>query len=244
MSLMPYNKGEYDPLKAMELLKRVDICIQEVKKASAVLPRVNSDGQSACNFVESLYARKEHWQRELQVQYGQLHEFRAAAAAEVKRHGKNRDVIESNRERLHGEKVKLKYGEAENQLEAEGQLHMRMCRRLEQKIKLVEQILGTASESMFPHRRPQTSHEVAVPSLPRTGGDEATGLHRPEVDTELSDLMAIDRERRTGGPPVFVQPIGPYHSESKNASAKGIGKSDSGNRRGATRRMPGFPNRI
>lgn len=243
MSLPAYNKGEYNPLTAMELLKRTDICMDEVKKASAVLPGFDRNGQSECSFAEDLYAQKEHWQRELQVQYGQLHEFRAAAAAEVKRYGKNREVIESNRERLHGAQARGKYSEVEDQLGAEGQLHLRMCRRLEQKIKVVEQVLGVASKSMFPHRPPEKSRGTMTPSLPPTGGIESMRPRAPHADSELSDLIAIDRQRRAAAPPSFVQPIGPYESNSGNVPGNPTVRSDSRNRRGPTRRMPGFPRR-
>jgi hypothetical protein len=185
---------------AEQALQHTDRCIDELRRALSILPRVDHDGYARFPISEELQATRETCRRELACQLRQLQQYFAGAEAEIQRLERDATVVDEGRMQLHGEEAKDWYCKAEDELEARRLEHVAMRDRLEQKIKAAEQVLTDALAGPCPPGRPWHPPSPLYGPVPVPETSSLTMPHRSTVDQELDRLMEIDWERRPAGP--------------------------------------------
>ena len=184
---------------------RVNKLIQTIM----LLPKIDKEGSSECPFAEELYAKKEEEKKVVLGELNNLISCQKHVTEAIGQCNKNRSVIETGQQGLHGDKAKGKYSEAEQQLDAENRRLHQLRRQIDQVIEAARNALRLADLKKWPGE-----NEPGAPGwAPNEPGNDETTLqdsstsqpkgpimpatNRSPVDKELDNLFDITSDNDT-----------------------------------------------
>jgi len=199
--------GGYPSLR--DLLRETMTCVAALHEAIRGLPEVDEDGRSECPFAEKLYAQTEGRIDRLGQLSGLLHSSLAETQKEIRRCGRNRNIVVDDHRRLHGAEARARYVNADDLLARQHRAHLRDRDEILAALKAVDEALDVAYGRLFPGRKPRDGPEPwqallageAEPAPPLLA-DVAPGLGRiPPVGQEQVRRTPSRDESARGRPP-------------------------------------------
>jgi len=176
-------------------LGNIDECIEGLRKAYDLLPKVDEEGNSECPFAEQLYAQKQEQQRELQQHLEKLKKDLVQVETDIQKCNSNANIVASDQGQLHSQNVFERYEQAEDKLKSKlKQLHEKRT-HIRSKMKDTEKLLAKTNEKNWPDGEPEGQRFSLGPSLSLL--DNSTSPDNRQLDTgqQLNGLFEIDRMR-------------------------------------------------
>ena len=194
------SKERLDIAEIEVSVRRGESRVRELIDAMSILPRVDPDGSLECPFAEELYAKMEEKREIVQGLLEYLQGVQTAVSEAIQWCEKNQAVVGAGRERLHGERAKDQYSDADSAVAAE---HKRLCMlrdRIRQVMEVAHKALSMAAAKQFPGRKPRgpVVGPVGGGTLPRV--PVVRNPTTPGADQEVEDLFEIDRDGRAAFP--------------------------------------------
>ena len=156
--------------------------MEQLLQVTRSLPSVDENGQSDCPEAEEMYAEKEELQAQLQGHFEQLHRYEAFVEEELKRCEGDLVVLEEHQKRLHTDKPRAHYSQAEVEVAAMCKKLRKMLREIKAMIKAVDEVLAEAVQKRFPGKIPQKwpHMDFAPPSA-----------NRSQAEKDVDDLIRM-----------------------------------------------------
>ena len=160
MFKMNYKENESEQReKAFNNLNRIseqaDRAIKELQSKASSLPIVEEDGSSECPFAEDLYAQKEEAEDKLRDLLSDLNGQIPLLTDDIARHRRNLKQISADKEKLTTPQPKGSYSSAEQQLQSDLHVALRIQERFRDILKRAKLALEIAATQTFPGRKPQ-----------------------------------------------------------------------------------------
>jgi len=197
MRISWYNKPtDYSVGAGRQLLKETDTWIQELAKATSMLPRRDQIAQVDYTVATRLYAAAEHAREALGWCLGHLAEYGAAAETEIHRCRITRQKVVEDARKLYGPRAKGYYQDAARTLDEELADQTSMRDQLRRKAGHVQSLLNSSVSAIRPGEKP--GRHVHLPGaagakVARGAGQGPAG-HKPPAG--MDGLFDADVRRK------------------------------------------------
>jgi len=176
-------------------LGNIDECMEGLRKAYDLLPKVDEEGYSECPFAEQLYAQKQEQQQELQQHLEKLKTDLAQTETDIQKCNSNASIVGSDQGQLHSQDVFERYEQAGDKLKSKlKQLHEKRT-HIRLKIKDVEKLIAKANEKNWPDGEPEGQRFSLGPSPSLLDNPNSPGNRQLDTGQQLNGLFEIDRMR-------------------------------------------------
>lgn len=212
------DEGPVDLSALDSFLQATGQLAEELLRAANSLPEVSEDGGSECPFAEELYADKEEKQRELEGRFQQLHVYKQAVEELISKCDNDLVVVASHQDRIHGDKAREHYSQAEVELAAKRRQFLKTRLEIEEMIKKVDQALRESVSKRYPGKIPQKWPGIWSDSDVPPDDDVLHPIEQKNAEQELDDLFSLDRLRNADQPDRPDRPTDREEGRARNAS--------------------------
>lgn len=189
--------SDHDAYQRANLAEVLDSRLAEAERACEqldnscqVLPRVDEDGKSECDFAETLYAQKEHAAFKVRRILNKFRDHERAIAAEIVHARENHGKLETARNEVHGTTPRTSLARGSR---AALDMHSKLARQHEDVCRMIarlNEVLQESEKKCWPRGRPQAMGprwHGGAPSAPAEGGHGPLPSHT--VPDELDAML-------------------------------------------------------
>ena len=151
--------------------------LEHLRQKFKVLPKVEEDGSSECPFAEDLYAAKEEAVAKVTDRLQKMRGYLPLIEREISRCTKNRNTLNSDRQKLHDENAREQYQFALHAQQYQYQKAVDQKKALLELIRRAEQLLKHANAKQYQGKKPEKRFR---PPLAANGPLNSTAMVAPD----------------------------------------------------------------
>ena len=185
-------------------LEKTRDLVKQLARATEVLPVVDEEGHSECEAAEEVYAQKEEVQEKALHYVAALRQYLSALDAEISRCEQNKDRIATGHQKLHGNRARACYHDANRFVTANHFNYVQLRERVRGVLAFAEEVLREAAKRRFPGRAPR--RKLGPPAGVSPDGFVVRDGDRSGPAQELADLFGLGQQR-TADPPATPGPL-------------------------------------